>query len=70
MTMLRFETTPDDIFIAMLDSAITERLEVVLVFDDDSAEQQDAFECHLPRSSTVFTWQEAKQQEMVVPSAR
>ena len=51
--MLRLQTAPDDIFIAMLDCAITERLEVVLVFDDDSEEQQEAFECYLPRSSTV-----------------
>jgi hypothetical protein len=46
----------------MLDNAITETMEVVLVFDDAPEEQQDAFECHLPRSSMVFTWQEAKNQ--------
>lgn len=55
--MLRFANKP-----ALLDDAITETLEVVLGFDDDPDEQQDAFECHLPRSSKVFTWQEAKNQ--------
>lgn len=60
--MLRFANKPDEIFQAMLDGAISETLDVVLCFADDPEEQQEAFDCHLPRSATVFTWQQAKQQ--------
>lgn len=60
--MLRFANKPDEIFLALLDDAITETLEVVLGFDDEPEEQEDAFKCHMPRSSALFTWQEAKSE--------
>jgi hypothetical protein len=52
--MLRFSNKPDDIFVAMLSDAMTETLEVFLDGEHDEGEQKDAFQCHMPRSSTLF----------------
>lgn len=67
--MLRFQTTPDSPFLDILDEAINETLGTIDMEADLPEEQQESFRDEMPRSSTFFTPQEAKQQLEVLQRA-
>jgi hypothetical protein len=58
--MLRFEIQPDPVFLVMLDAAIE-----YMIFGldlDESSDQDESFAVNMPRSSRLFTAQQANEQ--------
>jgi hypothetical protein len=58
--MLRFEIKPDTVFLDMLDDAIEQMIDEMDL--EEPTDQDESFEINMPRSSRVFTAQQAKHQ--------
>ena len=58
--MLRFEIQPDIVFLDMLEEAIEQMIDEMDL--EEPTDQDESFELNMPRSSRVFTAQQAKDQ--------